>query len=158
MEQPKFNSVEDIDAKLEQKILFAKEHAVPSEFLNKNPFSEEDMDMVRKARISCGSLYELNTALQLLGIKSEDVLDTVAHENAHANKAESMGANHHDYRILVSKINGEYAYRVSAGIELPDEWEMDKKKEGLIAILKAPEEYGNELSPSDISLLNKLED
>ena len=44
MEQPKFNSVEDINAKLEQKILFAKEHAVPSEFLNKNPFSEEDMD------------------------------------------------------------------------------------------------------------------
>ena len=87
--------------------------------------------------------------------KAEEIL---AHENAHANVAMSLGAEFVGYTLLICKDKEGFVIRGGAPYRLPLEWTDEKKKAAHVRIYTGPEEYGEKLSPSDEKVIDGLKD
>lgn len=84
------------------------------------------------------------------------VEDTLAHENAHLNKAESLGVPVEGYAIIVSKNEKGFVYAPYAEYKMPTSWDQRRQIEANIQIANAPHEYGNRLSPTDEKRIEEL--
>ncbi len=108
--------------------------------------------------VSVQTLTEFGILMNKLDKNYYRVNSTVYHENAHANKAQSIGAMHEGYSVLVSKSkkgNG-FAYQPIAHTKVPDYWPEHRQIEAKIKIGSAPEEYGNALSDGDEKMIEIL--
>ena len=115
-------------------------------------------EQIKKHIISVDTLVEFKILMNKLGKNYYRVNSTVYHENAHANKASSIGAIHQDYTVLVSKSkkgNG-FAYQPFARTDVPNSWPKHRQIEAKIKIGSAPEEYGNALSDGDEKMIEIL--
>lgn len=160
----------NLEIELQQKIQIAKENALTEEeyeevaekefemqsIQNKRELSDEEVEYyynfrekMNKATIEVATLTEAKRIMEILRFPSEELIDTLAHENAHGNKAEQLGAQHLGYKFVVIEANGGYAIQPQANIYIPDEWDKKKQNTVLSQITNAPEEYGNTLSDGD---------
>jgi hypothetical protein len=120
----------------------------------KDKDNEEKIDkLLDKSTIEAENLHEYKLILETIGLSEDEIKDLLAHENAHANKAESLGAKHLSYKItiMIDK-NNNYLYQPFSHIYIPEEWSDEKVKDTWVKIAKAPEEYGNKMSSSDIEM------
>lgn len=154
------NKKEDLFNKIEQKILFAKQNAPDLELIQLKSINKKNeteiIKLLEKGTISVETLFEFSLAMKLLGISDKERQDYLSHENAHANKAESLGVQHLGYKIPLVKIGNELFFKPYTHINMPNEWSDEKTKKTLRKILLAPNEYGNKMSPGDIEKLKNL--
>ncbi len=99
--------------------------------------------------IELNDLTELRLALQEFGFAEEQIRKILSHENAHANKAESLGANLWRYIIFLGMKNGEEMALPAAKPSHPVGWSEKKSNEVRKATILAPLEYEDSLSESD---------
>ena len=165
--------LKNLDSALNEKIANAKQHLIhekeyeeylaleeraSSSGLRENDFNRLNLlkRKVTGSTITVKTLPEYRRAMELLGYNHDDLIDTLAHENAHANTAERLGARHDGYNLLLKKAEAGIHILPQAFIYIPDEWDTKKQIEVHEKIVRAPEEYGNTLSPGDIKDLSKL--
>ncbi len=174
----KNESLSNLENELQKKIAFAKEHALSDAEYENLKQEEEKMQTIQDQReltdeevnhfysfreklnessIEVETLVELKRAMDLLRVGSQSLVETIAHENAHGNKAEELGATHHGYHLLILKgNNGEFYSIPKAILSFPDEWDINKKIAVKSKSLKAPEDYGREMSDDDKEEYKKL--
>jgi hypothetical protein len=133
---------------------------------SKDDFSDEEearfdeLDAkVTRATVLCDNTNDFKYALEYFGVN--DPIDTLAHENAHANKAEQLGVEFEGYFLKMIKApDGHYIVDIGAYCNMDnkeEEWSVMKQKEASIQIIRAPDEYGNKMSQDDIDKLDKIE-
>ncbi|MEI8130511.1 MAG: hypothetical protein WCG55_03350 [bacterium] len=148
---------------LEDKMFYAHENAVPLVILQKpeDQLTEAEKKLWEKASIRVKTLAEYQALQAMLLRKQEHIDDDIAHENAHANKAESLGMNFHGYKVIVGyRRNGlskEYFYLNSVEISTPNEWSAENDADAFKQVLLAPDENGASVSSGlDHKMLDKL--
>ncbi len=128
----------------------------PADFL-KNIDAFISLDTALQSHIvTVQNLFEFNALLEAAGADQITAMDTVAHENAHLNVAESLGFKASGYSLLVSKGEHGFAYTPIANYEVPHTLNTKDTVEANIAIAQAPEKYGNKLAPDDIERIETL--
>jgi hypothetical protein len=96
------------------------------------------------------TLPEFKFAMEYIGFSNNALLDTIEHENAHGNMAESVGAEHHGYNLIFQRNEqGKLVVQPQAIIYIPDEWSKEDQENANYDITIAPEVYGNSLSDGD---------
>lgn len=162
---------EEIELKLQQKISYAKEHCLTLEeekqinekliegtiIQNKRELTDEEVeyyysfrDRLDQASVVVDTINEAKRVMELIGFTDDSTIDTLEHENAHANKAMQLGANFGGYKFsIVRDIDGGYLITPMAITSIPDDWSDKKREEVETQIIKAPEEYGNRMSEAD---------
>ncbi|MFA5773085.1 MAG: hypothetical protein WC908_00200 [Candidatus Paceibacterota bacterium] len=126
----------------------------------------EIFSKLENATIKVNTLNEFRLALEKLknlrifkDFGEKQINELISHENAHANKAEELGAEHKSFKIVIIK-NNENDYALStttAEIYIPEEWDAKKKREVLVQIFKAPEIYGgSNMSSYDKKMLLEI--
>jgi hypothetical protein len=179
MENFKNEVMDNMEAELQKKIAFAKEHVLSKEeyeqglkkdfemrgIENTRELTDEEVEYfhsfrekINEATIEVQTLPEAKRAMEMLGFDYEAVADTLSHENAHGNKAEQLGAKHLGYRFLLIRMPEGLVVQPQANLYIPDEWDEKTQNDVLTQITNAPEEYGNELSEGDLRDLNHLND
>ena len=145
--------------KIKEKVIETKKNA-PDLRLIEKLYSEGREDEIttflENGVFRIETLLEFKLFMENLGMPKEDIQDFLAHENAHSNKAESLGAEHLGYKINLIRNGNGYIFKPSSDIYIPDEWSEEKINDTYKLIAQAPEEYGNRLSPDDIEILKKL--
>lgn len=116
---------------------------------------EAIQDAIMNSSITVQTLAEYRMVLENMTNPAE-AEEILAHENAHANIAQSLGADFIGYSLLICKDGDEFVFRGGAPYRLPKEWSAEKKKAAHIRIYNAPEEYGEELSPTDEKVVDGL--
>jgi hypothetical protein len=108
--------------------------------------------------VTVKTLIEFQILMNKLEKNYYVVNGTVLHENAHANKAESIGGTHGGYSIWVFKSEKKdgYIYQPYAHTDIPEYWPKHRKLEANIKIVSAPEEYGDRMSDGDEERLEDL--
>ena len=165
------NFFSKIDVKLNEKVSFANKHALSEkeykeiteeelkfysirskrkptdkEIENFRHFSER----TKTATIFVETIPEARRVMEILQMNPHQITDTLAHENAHGNKADELGAKHLGYKfLLINRDDGSFIIKPRMSYRIPDEWDMDKKNEMQRKITQAPKDYGNELSKGD---------
>jgi cell fate (sporulation/competence/biofilm development) regulator YlbF (YheA/YmcA/DUF963 family) len=127
--------------------------------------TQEDIDRAKglsqlmdEHAVKLKSLPELQYALEQIDIPKERFLHLLEHENAHANKAESMGTEVRSYVLALLKDNAEKSkFIVSTRIRFPKKLIGEERQIAKKTIAFAPEEYGNRLSKSDKEKYNELD-
>jgi len=109
----------------------------------------EQWDVLKTNGLDFLTLFEFRTALFIAGFSQADIASSLNHENAHANKAQSLDALFHCYKFYMAKEDGKNMFQPSAFIGLPKYWSNEKKRQAWKLITRAPEEYGDELSVGD---------
>jgi len=163
-------NLEILESNLQKKIQFAKENALSEreyeeisekefemqQLQNKRELTDEEVNFYfnfreknNKASIEIETITEAKRVMEILGFDQDSLLDTIAHENAHGNVAEKIGANHLGYKFVVIRLENGYAIQPQANIYIPDEWSKDRQNEALLQITQAPEDYDNTLSSGD---------
>jgi hypothetical protein len=91
------------------------------------------------------------------GLSNEQVQSVLAHENAHAIVAQTVGANHEGYTLLVLKDEDRFIYTAWVNFTHPDSWlDEEGKVKDLIKVFAAPKTYGDSLSEADILKIRDL--
>ena len=112
------------------------------------------MNKINLASFHTRELIDFKLAMQRFGLSEENVTDFLAHENAHANKADELDAGFDKYLLTIlvrdGKLVGQPSTLFNLDLDHPD------AKKILKTITLAPEEYGNKLSPGDIRSLDNL--
>lgn len=108
------------------------------------------------------TIPEFRYALECLNYYTEKKIDDlVSHENAHANKIESLGVPFSGYRIVsfINKDGKEEELFFAQRGDYPEEWTRKEELEAGKAIAQAPEEYeSNEpLSDGDKNKINRAD-
>jgi len=146
----------------------AKKHALEEdEFLKlldkrdalmRQPLTSESIDEMKKmdevldkSKVAVKNLPDFKTLLELT-VKDEKVRrDTLAHENAHGNVADSVGMIHFEYSMHFVKIGDKWNYMLSTSAGFPSFTPMTEeerlKKE--IAFTEAPKTFGEDMSTHD---------
>lgn len=157
------------------------EHEI--EMLRQDCLTEEEFDLIRsyleipesltaeieldlKKRLDSSTLFlrtlpELAYALEAVKFPKETKEDILAHENAHGNKADEVGAKHDGYKLVFIKDkNGKLIFAPAAQITIPknDVWAKERQAKTRIEITQAPEMHGNKLSEQDKEDLRRLGD
>lgn len=109
------------------------------------------------------TLPEFRYAVGCLGYYSEKKVEgLVSHENAHANKIESLGVEHVGYGIIsfIDKNGKEEEYFFAKRGEFPEEWTREEELVALKQMAQAPEEYESNqpLSDGDKDQIKKAND
>lgn len=106
---------------------------------------------ISKHKVTVYTLIEYQMLMNKLGKNYYVVNGTVLHENAHGNKATSIGAVHDGYSVVVykSKNKGEFTYQPMAHTKVPEDWPKHRQMEAHAKIGFAPEEYGDSMSDGD---------
>jgi len=171
------NSAIRMKVELQKKINFAKEHALSQEEYEqgmKNKFELRDIEnkqdlttdeikylvslqhKINEATVEAENLFEFRHAMEILGFKHETIIYALSHENAHGNKAEQLGATHIGYRFILVNTPEGLGVQPQTSIYIPDELDEKVKNNTLVQIIKAPEEYGGEMSEGDLRDLDYL--
>lgn len=151
---------EQVRLELESKLLEAQKAALPLEdaetLIRDN--TPEALELLRPSIVVAETLVEYRALLELLGRSPDVVLDTLSHENAHSNIASSKGALHKGYGVFVMRGDSDtgYIYKPFNQISFPAHWTTEHRQAVKAAILRAPEVYGNSLSPDDRHDLRRL--
>jgi len=105
--------------------------------------------------ISVTTIPELRFILEELGKTEEEIRENLAHENAHANVAESLGANHEKYIVYFLKEGNIYQTKVT----FPDHLSQEEVSYISNKAIRAPEDYGDAggMSEDDKKLLEGFE-
>ena len=170
--------LKNAEAKIQQKISFAKAHALTQEeykivsdmefemqgIQNKRELTDDEVNYyhdfrqkMNDATVEVETLPEMRRVMGILGFDANSIVDIMSHENAHGNKAQQLGAQHLGYRFMIIKgDNGGIIVQPQASLYIPDEWDAEKQKAVHLATLQAPDEYGNEMSESDKNYLKDL--
>lgn len=126
--------------------------------LSKQPQTQEVKDEILKNEkeiskhmVTVKTLIEFQMLMNKLDKNYYIINGTVLHENAHGNKAKSIGAIHAGYSVVVfkSKNKGEFTYQPLAHTKAPNSWPKHRQVEADIKIGFAPEEYGDRMSDGD---------
>ncbi len=142
-----------------------REDILFEKFDERTPEEEEEYKALKAKREKSGlivkTLPEFRYALESLGIYSpEQVADILSHENAHANKMETLGVKFMGYEIVVfKKENGKGGLMfIAISDEFPIDWDIEKKKGVHKKIANAPEEYesSHPLSSFDKAMIDRL--
>lgn len=156
------NQVENLKRSVEEKVKNAIENSFDL-LENEKKYAEGELSldeflvMLDNAAVKVATLNEFRWALEMLSnyegldyLNKEKIDKIIAHENAHSNKSEMLGANHDYYSIPIFKDNNIYILRHLSTVisNLNDK----NYKEDLIKILEAPDEYGEKMSESDIKM------
>jgi hypothetical protein len=90
------------------------------------------------SKIMCSTLPEYRYVLQKLGYSPDQIEVLLKHENSHGNMADSLGANHLGYMIIIFKNGNIIGVRQGAEIAYPEtsDYEDIVKK-----VAEAPEVY-----------------
>ncbi len=114
---------------------------------------------LNNATISINNLGDYRFALEYVAGK-EFALDTVAHENAHVNMAESLGMEISEFPYTLTFIKTKKGIEVfpaaNLGIQINKNISIEEK-ERYRKVITAPLEYGNKLSQFDLKDLDFLE-
>ncbi len=114
---------------------------------------------LNNATISINNLGDYKFALEYVAGK-EFAEDTVAHENAHVNMAESLGMEIGEFPYVLTFIKTKKGMEVfpsaNLGIQINKNISIDEK-EKYRKVITAPLEYGNKLSKFDLEDLDFLE-
>lgn len=107
------------------------------------------------------NLAELQYALEYLNMfTQQEITNIVSHENAHANKMESLGINCRGYGIVVFKRKDGKDWPMITTIpdDFPTDWDIEKKREVHKKIAEAPAEYESNYPPSsfDEAMINRM--
>ncbi len=172
----------DFEPKLREKIAFAKAHAFSCreefeailqnfERLVKQSkttnMTSDDQNHLRAcenalldATVKVASLVEMRWLLESLEHDEDTIESRMIHENAHANVASMLGADHLGYAFtLITAKDGEhFDFVPMTRVGIPHEWSEEKKSQVRRAIYYAPEVYGDEMSMDDkkqVDLLKK---
>lgn len=121
-------------------------------------------DKIAETSMSFDNLFDFKIALECLQNTSKRfVHQKLNHENAHANKGESLGATHEGYSLIFTTTQSfgsetkHLNYGATANFDdLPEEWISEKRKQVAREIAFAPEEYGDQMSESDKRLYESL--
>jgi len=114
---------------------------------------------IEEASVIVEYLEDFKILLRILGQSEDYVRNLVAHENAHANKAEELEGVFKGYRLVFFREeNGTIGFQPFADAEPVDTWDNSKKKEVMKEILLAPLVYGDKLSPIDIQNIKRLDE
>ncbi|MEI6490499.1 MAG: hypothetical protein WCO16_01910 [bacterium] len=113
-------------------------------------------DILMDSTVTVQTLIEFKMVMQNMTDDPEQVEEMIAHENSHANVAESLGAKFIGYALLICKDKDDFVFRGVAPYELPPEWAARKRKAAHLKIIGAPEKYGEELSDTDIGKIEWL--
>jgi hypothetical protein len=116
---------------------------------------ENIQEEIMNSSVTVHTLAEYKMVLQSM-MDDDEAEEILAHENAHANVAQSLGAEFLGYSLLICKDGDEFVFRGGAPYRLPSEWSTEKKKAAHLRIYGAPEEYGEENSPTDEKVVNSL--
>ena len=98
---------------------------------------------------------EYRYALEQIGISKENQDELIAHENAHVNVGEQLGAEIGGYRGTVLKEGPNYIVVPNAMVFPNENQPQAKVQADYLRIANAPEEYGNSLSQFDQQKINK---
>lgn len=147
-------SAEEMDILFNERMLL-QNSAPTSENIQKLKELDEE---VKRHQIFVTTLVEYRMLMNMLGKNYYRVNDVVTHENAHANKASSLGGVHGGYSVLVyKKRTGDgFSYQPVAHTDVPKTFSDKEKIEANLKIAFAPEEYGNHLSDGDEEQIRKL--
>jgi len=109
--------------------------------------------MMEAHTIFVKTLNELRTIQEALGKTEEEIRINLAHENAHANQASTLGVSHNGYRVIILRDGEIY----QTNITFPDTMDPHTATSAYRQILYAPETYGHGggLSDDDKQDLNK---
>lgn len=172
MEKP--ISIEDIEQEISEKLNRVRETALDFQEAKK---ILEDIEILKSTRQDTVSSVIQNLRQKLkassvivqtvgefrillrkvVGDDEESIDRTIAHENAHAHVAQSIGAYFKGYSLLIAKNGDQFMHLPGADYSYPVEWSEEKRMEADKQILRAPDEYGGELSSHDIQQLERLE-
>jgi|GEM_PF-2448850 len=180
IEQNLYNveSLNKLEKETQAKVSFVKEHALSKEeyenistekakmysIQKKREFSDEEVEQflsflekIEHATIFVETILEARRVMGLLKFNSHDIINTLAHENAHGNKADELKGEHVGYNFLLHKeANGNLIIEPSAKSEIPKGLNEEQKKLFLSRTLWAPHDYGNKISDADIEDIRKL--
>lgn len=115
-------------------------------------------EKMEKCIITVETISDFKILMEKTGKNYYSVIGTVEHENAHANKALSLGGIHHGYSLIVGKDTDGFSYQPIALTDVPEYLDEGEKIEKNLEILNAPKEYGNKLSPEDEKNIKFLKD
>lgn len=106
------------------------------------------------------TLPELQYALRCLNYFDDKKIEgIVSHENAHANKIESLGIDFVGYRIIsfITKDGREEETILAQRGDYPTEWTRQEELEAFKSIAQAPEEYESKepLSGGDKDMIDR---
>ena len=169
---------ENIESEIQEKISFAKDHALTEvesleidqkeveleKICNERELTDDEVEhffsfreRMNDATIRVSTLPEARRTMEILGFDADNLVDTLSHENAHANKAEQLGANHTGYNFIITETkDGRYEVGPQAVTSTPDDWLAEHKRHVEAQILQAPDEYGNKMSDSDKQKLKEI--
>lgn len=153
------HTLEERSALIDRLIKVAKSNAVSAEQYNAGKCTESELDI---ATIHLTDLSSLRMAMEILKFPKAEIEDILAHENAHSNVTDSFieipeykDLRNEGYNILVIKDAKGFIYQPRIKVHIPDSWSEEKQSEILRKIVRAPEEYGNSLSPDDRKILGE---
>ena len=154
-------TIENLGEILEIKLQIAKDNApdlTPSEFKNlRRVGSEEVRNKLAEAVVQVDTLFEFKRILEMCGLPKDWIQRFLAHENAHANKAESVGAVFNKYEVAFLREDKTVMPRlVSVSIGVHDHLSKEESSQMWTDIISAPEEYGSSLSEHDIEDLKNF--
>jgi hypothetical protein len=121
-------------------------------------FAKRFKQKVEEASIVVEYLKDFEILLRILGQSEDYIRNLLAHENAHANKAEELGGVFKGYRLVFFREDGKIRFQPFADAVPLDTWDNSKKKEVMKEVLSAPLAYGDKLSEVDIHNINRLDE
>lgn len=167
-----------MEAGLQKKVAFAKEHILSEQDYENisteqlrmraiekdREFTNEEVDhflsfleKIENATVIVSTIPEARRVMELLNFKPDQVTHVLAHENAHANKAEELGGEHLGYEFILNRgSEGNILIHAQAKNKIPDGLSEEEEKIFKLKTLFAPEEYGNKLSEADIRDIEEL--
>lgn len=149
----KFNehTVEERSALIDRLIKVAESNALDYGAYLRGEYDSDDQE---RASVHLTTISDFRLAMEKIRFDKETIEDCLAHENAHANKAETLKIEP-TYLITVLRkgahLFGQVAVKTDIRHLPPEERRLAR-----IAITSAPEEYGNELSESDRDKIERL--
>lgn len=108
------------------------------------------LEKVKLCRVELKTLAEYQYLLAKLGFQKEYITTVLKHENAHGNVAETMGAIHDGYSVIIYRVGNRLGIRQTTDTVYPKGWTAERTFMVAQAIAEAPRVYENlELSDGD---------
>lgn len=114
-------------------------------------------ESIEKYTVKVNTISEFKILMEKTGRLDYSVMGSVEHENAHSNKAGSLGVGEGGYMLIVGKDDKGFLYQpVAVRGEFPVGWTREEIIKSSIEMANAPKEYGNINSPGDNEQIETL--
>lgn len=130
--------------------------------LQKSLSSQEEMEVtnilerIDRASVRAKTLTDFRFTLEEFGLSHENVIDFLAHENAHANKADQLSDSFQYYILTILLRDGKLVGQPATIFDF-DHTDPETRHR-LQQITNAPLEFGSKLSEGDEESLLSLKD